>query len=187
MKLVILDRDGVINEDRDDYIKSPDEWVPAPGSLAAIARLHHEGWRVVIASNQSGFGRGLFDMNTLNAIHLKMQKSLATAGGRLDAIFFCPHAPEDHCNCRKPKPGLFQDIANRYGLDDLRDVPAVGDSLRDLQAAQPLGCGLHLVRTGKGERTLAAETLPTGTHVHDDLAAFTDWLLSQPAKPQATA
>lgn len=187
MKLIILDRDGVINEDRDDYIKSPDEWVPIPGSLAAIARLHHEGWRVVIASNQSGFGRGLFDMNTLNAIHLKLQKSLATAGGRLDAIFFCPHAPEDHCNCRKPKPGLFQDIANRYGLDDLRDVPAVGDSLRDLQAAQPLGCGLHLVRTGKGERTLAAETLPAGTHVHDDLAAFTAWLLSQPAKPQAAA
>ena len=182
MKLVILDRDGVINEDRDDYIKSPDEWVPIPGSLEAIARLHREGWRVAIASNQSGIGRGLFDMATLNAIHLKMVKALTAVGGRIDALFFCPHAPEDHCSCRKPKPGLFEDIAARYGLADLRDVPAVGDTLRDLQAAEPLGCTLHLVRSGKGERTLAAETLPEGTRVHDDLTAFAQWLLAQPAK-----
>ena len=182
MKLLVLDRDGVINEDRDDYIKSPDEWVPIPGSLEAIARLHREGWRVAIASNQSGIGRGLFDMATLNAIHIKMVKALAAVGGRIDALFFCPHAPEDHCSCRKPKSGLFDDIAARYGLADLRDVPAVGDTLRDLQAAEPLGCTLHLVRSGKGERTLAAETLPEGTRVHDDLTAFAQWLLAQHAQ-----
>jgi D-glycero-D-manno-heptose 1,7-bisphosphate phosphatase len=183
MKLLILDRDGVINEDRDDYIKSPLEWVPVPGSVEAIAMLHHEGWRIVVASNQSGLGRGLFDMSTLNAIHVKMHKTVALAGGRIDAIFFCPHAPEDLCECRKPKSGLFRDIAARYGLDDLTGVPAVGDSQRDLQAAAPLGCGLHLVRSGKGERTLAAHTLPEGSRVHDNLAAFTTWLLAQPGTP----
>lgn len=181
MKLLILDRDGVINEDRDDYVKSPDEWVPIPGSIEAIARLHREGWRMLVATNQSALGRGLFDMSTLNAIHVKMQRAVHAAGGRLDAIFFCPHAPEDHCDCRKPRPGLFRDIARRFGLDDLRDVPAVGDTLRDLQAAQALGCALHLVRSGKGGRVLAAQTpLPEGTLVHDDLAAFADWLLAQP-------
>ncbi len=179
MKLLILDRDGVINHDSDDYIKSPDEWVPIPGSLEAIARLNHEGWHVVLATNQSGIGRGLFDMDTLNAIHRKMTKALAAAGGRIDAIFFCPHAPEDHCSCRKPKPGLFQDIARRYELDDLHGVPAVGDSLRDLQAAHALGCSLHLVRTGKGERIADLGNLPDGTRVHDDLAAFAQWLLAQ--------
>lgn len=184
MKLLILDRDGVINEDSDEYIKSPDEWVPIPGSLEAIARLNHEGWHVVVASNQSGIGRGLFDMDTLNAIHRKMLKALAMAGGRIDAIFFCPHAPEDHCICRKPKSGLFQDIARRYELADLSDVHAVGDSLRDLQAAQPLGCMLHLVRTGKGERIADLGNLPASTHVHDDLAAFAQWLLDGP-KPAA--
>ncbi|MHB1669678.1 D-glycero-beta-D-manno-heptose 1,7-bisphosphate 7-phosphatase [Thiomonas sp.] len=185
MKLIILDRDGVINEDRDDFIKSPDEWVPIAGSLDAIARLHREGWRVVVASNQSGIGRGLFDMATLNAIHLKMNKALAAVGGRIDAIFFCPHAPEDHCHCRKPKPGMFQDIATRYGLDDLSGVPAVGDTLRDLQAAQSLGCSLHLVRSGKGGRTLASETLPEGALAHDNLAAFATWLLAEPVKVAA--
>ncbi|MDD4886082.1 MAG: D-glycero-beta-D-manno-heptose 1,7-bisphosphate 7-phosphatase [Thiomonas sp.] len=183
MKLIILDRDGVINQDSDDFIKSPDEWLPIPGSLEAIARLNHEGWHVVVASNQSGIGRGLFDMTTLNAIHRKMHKMLAAAGGRIDAIFFCPHAPEDHCACRKPKSGLFQDIAKRYELETLDGVPAVGDSVRDLQAAQPLGCGLHLVRTGKGERIADLGNLPAGTRVHDDLAAFATWLLQQPKTP----
>jgi D-glycero-D-manno-heptose 1,7-bisphosphate phosphatase len=187
MKLLILDRDGVINEDRDDYVKSPDEWVPVPGSIEAIARLHREGWRVLVATNQSALGRGLFDMSTLNAIHLKMQRAVHVAGGRIDAIFFCPHAPEDHCDCRKPRPGLFRDIARRFGLEDLRDVPCVGDTLRDLQAAQALGCALHLVRSGKGERVLAAQTaLPEGTRVHDDLAAFADWLLTQPVASLAS-
>lgn len=180
MKLLILDRDGVINHDSDDFIKSPDEWVPIPGSLEAIARLNHAGWHVVIASNQSGIGRGLFDINTLNAIHRKMLKELAGVGGRIDAIFFCPHAPEDHCSCRKPKPGLFHDIARRYELETLDGVPAVGDSVRDLQAAQPLGCSLHLVRTGKGERIADLGNLPAGTRIHDDLAAFATWLLDQP-------
>jgi len=183
MKLVVLDRDGVINEDRDDYVKSPAEWVPIPGSMQAIARLHGAGWRVVVASNQSGLGRGLFDMDTLNAMHLKMQKELQLAGGRVDAIFFCPHAPDEHCDCRKPKPGLFRDIAKRYGLDDLAELPVVGDSARDLEAGIQLGCAPHLVRSGKGERTLASgKALPDGTRVHADLAAFTDWLLLQPSR-----
>lgn len=180
MKLLILDRDGVINEDRDDYIKSPEEWVPVPGSVEAIARLHREGWRIAVATNQSGLARGLFDMATLNAVHLKMHRTIAQAGGRLDAVFFCPHAPEDECECRKPKSGLFRDIATRYGLDDLAGVPVVGDSLRDLTAAQPLGCSLHLVRTGKGERTLSGPPLPEGTRVHERLADFAEWLLSRP-------
>lgn len=179
MKLLILDRDGVINEDRDDFIKSPDEWVPVAGSIEAIARLHREGWRIVVATNQSGLARGLFDMTTLNAIHLKMHRTLAQAGARLDAVFFCPHSAEDGCECRKPRSGLFRDIAARYGLDDLNGVPAVGDSRRDLEAAQPLGCELHLVRTGKGPRTLAGGPLPEGTRVHDRLADFADWLMAQ--------
>ena len=181
IKLVILDRDGVINQDRDDYVQSADQWVPIPGSLQAIGRLHSAGWRVVVASNQSGLGRGLFDMEALNAMHLKMQKELSLVGGRIDAIFFCPHAPEDECDCRKPKPGLFRDIAARYGLDDLQHLPVVGDSARDLEAGMQLGCCPHLVRSGKGERTLASgKPLPDGTRVHADLAAFTDWLLLQP-------
>ncbi len=185
MKLLVLDRDGVINEDRDDYIKAPEEWVPIAGSIEAISRLYREGWRIVIATNQSGLGRGLFDMTTLNAINMKMQKAIAAAGGRVDAVFFCPHAPEDVCSCRKPRSGLFQDIATRYGLDNLRVVPTVGDSLRDLQAAAALGCALHLVRTGKGERTLDSETLPEGTQVHADLAGFADWLLRQSSRHTA--
>ncbi|MDD2929853.1 MAG: D-glycero-beta-D-manno-heptose 1,7-bisphosphate 7-phosphatase, partial [Sideroxydans sp.] len=131
MKLIILDRDGVINYDSDQFIKSPDEWKPIPGSLEAIARLNQEGYRVVVATNQSGIGRGLFDMPTLNAIHDKMHKSLAQVGGRIDAIFFCPHTNEADCSCRKPKSGMMLEISARYGIG-LAGVPAVGDSLRDL-------------------------------------------------------
>jgi len=149
MKLVILDRDGTINEDRDDYVKSADEWVPIAGSLEAIARLNHAGWHVVIATNQAGIGRGLFDMAALNDMHLKMNSMLARVGGRVDAVFFCPHAPEDGCDCRKPLPGLFLQIAQRYGMK-LDEVPVVGDSLRDLQAGVAAGCQPHFVRTGKG-------------------------------------
>jgi len=179
IKLVILDRDGTINQDRDDYVKSPEEWVPLPGSLEAIARLNHAGWRVVVASNQSGLGRGLFDVATLNAMHAKFYKLLAAAGGRADAVFYCPHGPEEACQCRKPQPGLFEQIRDRYGMD-LKGVPAVGDSLRDLQAGAAAGCDPHLVLTGKGE-ALRGQPLPdhfpVGTRVHADLGAFADWLL----------
>ncbi|MBC7732436.1 MAG: D-glycero-beta-D-manno-heptose 1,7-bisphosphate 7-phosphatase, partial [Bacteriovorax sp.] len=155
-KLIILDRDGTINEDRDDYVKSPEEWVPIPGALDAIARLNHAGWRTVVATNQSGLGRGLFDMSALNAMHVKMNQLLAKQGGRIDAVFFCPHAPADACHCRKPLPGLFEQIGERFGVN-LAEVPVVGDSLRDLQAGMAVGCRPHLVRTGKGARLNADE------------------------------
>jgi histidinol-phosphate phosphatase family protein len=131
MKLVILDRDGTINHEREDYIKSPEEWVPLPGALEAIARLNHAGWHVVVATNQSGIGRGLFDMVALNAMHAKMNQMLAKVGGRVEAVFFCPHTPEDHCTCRKPMPGLFQMIGQRFGRS-LDGVPMVGDLPRDV-------------------------------------------------------
>ena len=181
MKLIILDRDGTINEDRDDFVKTADEWVPIPGALEAIARLNHAGWHTVIATNQSGLGRGTFDMATLNAMHTKMNQLLAKQGGRIDAVFFCPHAPEDACSCRKPLPGLFEQIGERFGVS-LSDVPVVGDSLRDLQAGVAVGCAPHLVRTGKGaamdETQLAAlcERVP-GTKVHADLSAFAEHII----------
>ncbi|MCK6374039.1 MAG: D-glycero-beta-D-manno-heptose 1,7-bisphosphate 7-phosphatase [Zoogloea sp.] len=170
MKLIVLDRDGVINFDSDHFIKSPEEWRPIPGSLEAIARLNESGWRVVVASNQSGVGRGLFDMDTLNAINEKMTKTLAQVGGRLDAIFFCPHAADSTCDCRKPKPGMFQQIAERFNVD-MRGVPVVGDSLRDLQAGVAVGCTPFLVLTGKGVKTQADPALPPGTQIFPDLAA----------------
>jgi D-glycero-D-manno-heptose 1,7-bisphosphate phosphatase len=183
MKLVILDRDGTINEDRDDYVKSAAEWVPIPGALEAIARLNHAGWHTVIATNQAGLGRGLFDMVTLNAIHGRMNRELATFGGRIDAVFFCPHKPEDGCTCRKPLPGLLTTIGERYGVD-LHETYMVGDSLRDLQAGVAVGCAPHLVRTGKGARldaaalrALAAE-IPHAV-VHADLAEFAHQLVQR--------
>ena len=183
MKLVILDRDGTINEDRDDYVKSPDEWVPIPGSLEAIARLNHAGWHTVIATNQSGLARGLFDMATLNAIHARMNRELGELGGRIDAVFFCPHGPDDGCPCRKPLPGLFTTIGERYGVS-LRGVYTVGDSLRDLKAAVAAGCAPHLVRTGKGAaltpaalRSLVKE-VPHAV-VHPDLAGFAQQLIQR--------
>lgn len=177
MKLIILDRDGVINFDSDQFIKSPDEWKPIPGSLEAIARLTREGWRVVVATNQSGLARGLFEMATLNAIHAKMHKAVAQAGGRIEAVFYCPHSAEMDCDCRKPRPGLLDEIASRYGRD-LHDVPAVGDSLRDLLAAASVGARPLLVKTGKGRKTLAAGGLPENTPVFDDLNEAVDYLLS---------
>ncbi len=170
MKLVILDRDGVINFDSDAFIKSPDEWKPIPGSLEAIARLNHAGYRVVVCSNQSGVGRGLLDMAALNAINDKMYKALAQLGGRIDALFYCPHPAEANCACRKPKPGMFEDIAQRFNTD-LAGVPSVGDSLRDLQASAAVGCQPILVLTGKGRKTQAAGALPENTRVYEDLAA----------------
>ncbi len=181
-KLVIFDRDGTINQDRDDYVKSADEWIPMPGVLDAIARLNHAGWHVVVATNQSGLGRGLYDMAALNAMHAKMHKLLAAAGGRIDAVFYCPHSPDDHCNCRKPAPGLFEQIAERYGMD-LSHVPTVGDTLRDLQAGVAMGCTPHLVLTGKSEKLRGLPLppeFPAGTVVHTDVSAFADWLLQQP-------
>ncbi len=170
MKLVILDRDGVINFDSDIYIKAPDEWKPIPGSLEAIARLNQWGYRVVVATNQSGIGRGLFEMDTLNAIHDKMMRAVAQAGGRIDAVFFCPHTNADRCNCRKPKSGMFEEIAARYNAD-LADVPAVGDSLRDLLVAEAVGAQPMLVLTGKGKKTCDDPALPPATLVFPDLAA----------------
>ena len=169
-KLIILDRDGVINEDSDVYIKSPAEWRPLPGAADAIARLNHGGYRAVVATNQSGIGRGLFDTATLNLMHEKMHRVVALAGGRIDAVFFCPHKNDDNCKCRKPKPGMYREIAHRFGRD-LKGVPAVGDSLRDLEAAAAVGCEPVLVKTGKGMGTLAAGGLPPGTMVFDNLAA----------------
>lgn len=180
-KLVILDRDGTINVDSLDYIKSADEWEPLPGALEAIARLNHAGWHVVVVSNQSGLGRGLFEVSDLNEIHAKMHRQLADAGGRLDAIFYCPHTPDDACACRKPAPGLFEQIGERYGIH-LKGVPAVGDSARDLVAAVAVGCEPHLVLTGKGEvhkgRSLP-DVFPAQTTVHADLSAFVDHLLAR--------
>ena len=187
MKLIILDRDGTINEDRDDFIKSADEWIPLPGALEAIARLNHGGWHVVVASNQSGLGRGLFDLAALNAMHAKMNKLLSAHGGRIDAVFYCPHTPEDACHCRKPQPGLFEQILERYGIDldapqseTASPVHAVGDSLRDLLAGLAVGCQPHLVLTGKGAkyRNQALTTdYPANTTVHAVLAAFADTIL----------
>ncbi len=181
MKLVILDRDGTINEDSAEYIKTPEEWVPLPGAMDAIARLNHAGWHVVIASNQSGLGRGLFDVSTLNAMHTKMHGQLAAAGGRVDAIFYCPHAPSDGCRCRKPESGLFEQIAERYGMP-LKGVPCVGDTLRDLVAGAALGCEPHLVLTGKSAGLTAGAlpaTYPADTTCHTDLAAFADFLIAR--------
>ena len=178
MKTIILDRDGVINIDSALYIKSPAEWKPIEGSLEAIARLNQAGYRVVVATNQSGIGRGLFDMDTLNAMHEKMHKHLVGVGGRVDAIFYCPHTADEQCDCRKPKPGMFERIAKVYNIE-LKGVPTIGDSLRDLQAGSTAGCTPILVRTGKGLKTEAEGNLPKGTAVYDNLAAAVDALLGK--------
>jgi D-glycero-D-manno-heptose 1,7-bisphosphate phosphatase len=177
MKFVILDRDGVINQDSDHFIKSPQEWIPIEGSLNAIARLSRAGIRVFIATNQSGLARGLFDIETLHAIHQKMLNEVQHQGGTIDAILFCPHGPNDQCDCRKPKPGLYLEVARRAG-HSIKGVPVIGDSLRDLQAAEAVGARPILVRTGKGERTFAqlADQIADIT-VFDDLASAVEALL----------
>ena len=182
MSLVILDRDGVINHDSDDYIKSPDEWQPLPGSLEAIARLCRADYTVVVATNQAGVGRGLFSQEMLIRIHRKMASSIRDKGGRLDSVFFCPHSPAEQCGCRKPKPGMLLEISDRLGIG-LSSVPVVGDSLRDLEAAEAAGAIPVLVKTGRGR--LTQEKLSKGelshtlgqTPVYADLAAFTDAVL----------
>ena len=182
VKLVILGRDGVLNEFREDHVKAPEEWYPICGALEAVARLNHAGWHAVVATNQSGIGRGMIDMASVNAVHAHMLKGLMAVGGRIDAVFFCPHTPEDGCDCRKPLPGLMRDIGKRYGID-LKNVPMVGDTLRDLQAAHAAGCQPHLVLTGRAAGLDAVqvhhltEQVP-GTRVHVDLAAFAEHLLA---------
>lgn len=170
MKLIILDRDGVINFDSDQFIKNPQEWKPIPGSMEAIARLNQAAYRVVVATNQSGIGRGLFDMAMLNAIHDKMHKCCAQVGARIDAVFFCPHPADSDCHCRKPRSGMLEEIAARYNAN-MKGVPAVGDSLRDLSCAARVGAQPILVLTGKGVKTQAAGGLPEGTLIFGDLAA----------------
>jgi D-glycero-D-manno-heptose 1,7-bisphosphate phosphatase len=180
MQLVILDRDGVINYDSDDYIKSPVEWKAIPNSLEAIVKLNQAGFRVVIASNQSGLARGFFNIDTLNKIHAKMYRELAELGGNIEAIFFCPHSPRGACNCRKPKPGLYNEIALRLGIH-LTGVPSIGDSLRDIQAASAAGAVPMLVRTGKGliTETQLAQNGFDRIQVFDDLAAAAQVIIRQ--------
>ena len=182
-KLLILGRDGILNRFREDHVKEASEWEPIPGALEAVARLNHAGWHVVVATNQAGIGRGMIDMAAVNAVHLQMIKMLAARGGRIDAVFFCPHTPEDNCDCRKPQPGLMRDVAERYGVD-LEDVPMVADTLRDLQAARAAGCPPHLVRTGRAAQLTEGELAQwlaavPGAVVHEDLAAFASHLLQQ--------
>jgi D-glycero-D-manno-heptose 1,7-bisphosphate phosphatase len=194
MKLVILDREGTIGRLRDDFVRTPEEWQPLPGALEAIARLNHAGFHAVVVCNQSGLGRGLFDAVALNAIHAKMHQLLSAAGGRIDAVFFCPHAPDAGCACRKPGTGLFAQVAERYGMD-LATVPAVGDSLHDLEAAVAAGAEPHLVLTGRlgathpvlrkraGGPVEPGDGMPAGTRVHADLDAFAEHLLARDAVP----
>jgi D-glycero-D-manno-heptose 1,7-bisphosphate phosphatase len=177
MKLVVLDRDGVINFDSDRFIKAPDEWRPIPGSLEAIALLNQNGYRVAIATNQSGIGRGLLDMAAFNAINDKMTRHLAQVGGRIDAIFYCPHAADAQCGCRKPMPGMLREIGRRFN-SDLKGIPAIGDALRDLQAAYAVGATPVLVGTGKGKLTAKEKELPPTTQIFEDLAAVARHLVS---------
>lgn len=183
VKLVILGRDGILNEYREDHVKTPQEWKPIKGALEAVARLNHAGWHAVVATNQSGIGRGFIDMANVNAVHAHMQQLLHVQGGRLDAVFFCPHAPEDQCDCRKPLPGMMLDIGRRYGID-LKSVPMVCDTERDLVAAHAAGCEPHLVLTGRASaldddalhRMLAQAP---GARAHADLGAFAEFLLKR--------
>jgi D-glycero-D-manno-heptose 1,7-bisphosphate phosphatase len=170
--LLILDRDGVVNQDSPNFVRSADEWLPLPGSIAAIAQLSRAGYTVAIASNQSGLGRGLFDRSALRSMHRKLRRLVSNEGGRIDRIVVCPHGPDEGCNCRKPKPGLLLRLARHYGVS-LGGVPVIGDSLRDLQAAAAAGATPILVRTGNGKKTLM--NLPVALRdvpIYDDLAAF---------------
>jgi D-glycero-D-manno-heptose 1,7-bisphosphate phosphatase len=177
MKLVILDRDGVINEDRPRGVKSPEDWVALPGALDAIARLNGAGYHVAVATNQSGIERGVLDMAMLNAIHAKMLKAVQQAGGRIDVIHYCPHSAASGCRCRKPGPGMLQDIGQRLGVP-LAGVPSIGDSLRDMQASQAAGARAMLVRTGRGRETERAAELPPGIPVFDDLMQAVESILA---------
>ena len=181
MKLVILDRDGVINQDADDYVKSVEEWQPIPGSIEAIAQLYQSGFTIVVATNQSGLSRGLFDLEALESMHAKLNTLVESAGGEITAIFYCPHSPENNCNCRKPKPGLIDAIENELSISVL-GCPLVGDSIRDLQAGISKGCDPILVKTGKGAgtyRLLQQRPNPKfdDLKVFDDLAAAAHYII----------
>ncbi|WP_024301594.1 D-glycero-beta-D-manno-heptose 1,7-bisphosphate 7-phosphatase [Pseudogulbenkiania sp. MAI-1] len=176
MKLVILDRDGVINKDRDDFVKNSLEWEPLDHSLEAIANLTQAGWRIVVATNQSGLGRGLFDLHALHAMHAKMHRLVNQAGGRIDAVVFCPHTPDDNCDCRKPLPGMVKEITERFNVKP-EGLPMIGDSLRDLESIAAVGGQPILVKTGKGAKTLEKGGLPEGTLVFDDLYDAAEYLI----------
>ncbi len=178
MKLVILDRDGVINEDYDNFIKSPDEWIPIPGSLEAITLLNKHGYTIAVATNQSGIARGLYSIETLDAIHEKMHHAVEKAGGEIAAVYYCPHVNEDQCDCRKPKSKMAEDIGKQFAID-LKGVPGIGDSLRDLQAFANVGCQPMLVLTGKGKKTLAEGNLPDGTIVFNHLAEAVQHIITE--------
>ena len=175
MKLVILDRDGTINYDSDEHIRSPNDWRPLEGSLEAIARLAQAGYRIVVATNQSGIARGLLDTRTLFAIHNTLSRALAQVGGRIDAFFFCPHDADSGCACRKPQPGMLLEVARRFNVS-LKDTYMVGDAHRDVAAAAAAGARPVLVLTGRGRKTREEGNLPPGTEVFDDLAAFAEHL-----------
>ena len=188
MKLAILDRDGTLNPLGEDFITSADEWTAVPGTLEAIARLNHAGWHVVVATNQPGLGRGLFDVMAINAIHAKMHRQLAAVGGRIDAVFYCPHAADEECACRKPAPGLLEQISDRYGVER-HEVQVVGSCAAHLQAGAALGAQLHLVCTGQSAQVHPGGPLPAwlppGSRVHASLGDFVDQLL--PPAPAAAA
>jgi D-glycero-D-manno-heptose 1,7-bisphosphate phosphatase len=179
MKLIVIDRDGVINEDSDDYIKSPDEWIPVPGSLEAIALLNHAGYIVTVATNQSGLSRGYFDLKTLSAMHRKMESMLFELGGHIDAVFYCPHGPKDGCECRKPKPGLLNDIGHRFQVN-MGNVMFIGDTISDIKAAKAAKAKPVLVRTGKGKNTekLLKENNFNDVPVYKDLLEAVGLILS---------
>lgn len=179
MKLIILDRDGVINYDSKEYIKSPEEWNPIPGSLEAIANLNRAGYTVTVCTNQSGLGRGLFNSEKLNEIHAKMHKLVQQAGGFITAIYYCPHSPTDNCECRKPKPKMILDICKKFNIDDLKDVILVGDSSRDLEAINSAGGIPILVETGNGKETIAKGNLPSKTLVFENLFKVSEYLIGQ--------
>ena len=182
-KLVILGRDGILNEYREGHVTAPEEWTAIPGALEAVSRMNHAGWHVVVATNQSGIGRGMIDMSAVNAVHAHMIQQMMAQGARIDAVFFCPHTPEDNCACRKPKPGMMLEIGRRYGVD-LALVPAAGDTLRDLLAAQAAGCEPHLIQSGRASKLgddqvhEMLQQVP-GARVHADLGAFAEFLLKR--------
>lgn len=179
MKIIILDRDGVINHDSTKYVKNADEWEPIDGSLKAIANLTQIGYKVIVCTNQSGIGRGLYGMEELNEMHEKMHKLVSHEGGTIAAIFMCPHTPEDNCNCRKPKPGMIKEICERFNIDDISKVMLVGDSERDLLAIDAAGGIPVLVKTGNGKKTLNKDSLPKNTIVFDNLLAVSEYLITK--------